>query len=76
MGERSGSRRVARCSSGRSCLVALHDGRCDNDDAPFDSFPLLYIGGCVTVIEEAEVARAACHSRERSCFVALCDDIL
>ena len=25
------------------CLVALRDGRCDNDDTTFDSFSLLYI---------------------------------
>ena len=56
MGERSSSRGVARCSRGRSCLVALRDGRCDSDDAAFDSFPLLYIEECVTVIGEAEVA--------------------
>ena len=58
--DRSGRRGVARSLRGRSCLVALRDGRCDNDDAAFDSFPLLYIGGCVTVIGEAEVA--ACRS--------------
>ena len=40
MAERSGSRGVARYSRGRS-LVALRDGLCDNDDATFDSFPLL-----------------------------------
>ena len=38
------------------CLVALRDGRCDNDDATFDSFPLLYIGGCVSVMGEANAA--------------------
>ena len=37
-------------------FVALRDGRCDNDDATFDSFPFLHIGGCVTVIGKAEVA--------------------
>ena len=42
-GERSGSRDAARCSRGRSCLAAFRDGRCDNDDATFNSFPLLYI---------------------------------
>ena len=55
-GERSGSRGVARCSRGCSCLVALRDGRCDNGDATFDSSPLLYIGGCVTVKGKARVA--------------------
>ena len=55
-GERSGNRDVARRSRGRSCLVALRDGRRDNNHATFDSFPLLYIGGCVTVIGEAGVA--------------------
>ena len=34
----------------------FHDGRCDNDAATFDSFRFIYIGGCVTVIGEAEVA--------------------
>ena len=28
---------------GAVCLVALRDGRCDNDDATFDSFPFIYI---------------------------------
>ena len=55
MGERSGSRSVARCSRGRSYMVALRDGRRDNDDATLDNFPLLYIERCVTVIGEAEV---------------------
>ena len=54
--ERSSSRSVARCSRGRSCLAALRDGRRENNDAKLDSFPLLYIEGCVTVIGEAEVA--------------------
>ena len=76
MGERSGSRDAARYSRGRSCLVAFRDGRRGNDDATFDRFPLLYIGKCVTVIGEAEVAVFRCRSRERSYFVALCDDIL
>ena len=29
------------------CLVALRDGRCDDGDVAFDSFPLLYILGDV-----------------------------
>ena len=44
----------------RSCLVVLRDGCCDNDDSTFESIPVLYIGGCATVIREAEVA--ACRS--------------
>ena len=28
----------------RSCLVALRDGRCDDDDATFDSITFSYIG--------------------------------
>ena len=56
MEERSGSRSVARCSRGRSYMVALRKRRRDNDDATLDSFPLLYIERCVTVIGEAEVA--------------------
>ena len=51
---------------GAVCLVAFRDGRCDNDDATFDSFPLLYIRGCVTVIGEAEVAACRCRSGGRS----------
>ena len=50
-------------------MVALRDGRCDNDDATFDSLPLLYIGGCVTAIEEAEVA--ACRLSFKKGAVAL-----
>ena len=64
--ERSDSRDVARRSRGRSCLVALRNGRCDNDDATFDSLPPLYIGGWVIVIGEAEVAACRCRSRESS----------
>ena len=45
MGERSDSRNVARVREGAVWFVALCDGRCDNDDAIFDSFPLLYILG-------------------------------
>ena len=41
---------AARYSRARSCSVAIRDGRCDNDDATFDSFPLIYIGGCVSVL--------------------------
>ena len=55
-GEHSGSRDVAHCSRGRSCLVAFRDGRRDNDGATFNILPLLYIGGNVTVIGEAGVA--------------------
>ena len=65
-GERSSGRDVARRSRGCSCLVALRDGRCDNDDVTFDSLPLLYIGGWVTVIREAEVAACRCQSRGRA----------
>ena len=54
--ERSGSRDAARCSRGRSCLVAFRDGRCDNYDATFDSFLLLYIGGCIRVMGEVNAA--------------------
>ena len=61
---------AARCSRARSCSVAIRDGRCDNDDATFDSFPLICIGGCISVIGESEVAACRCRS------VALCDEIL
>ena len=47
---------------GAVCLVALRDGRCDNDDAKFDSFsfiPGIYFGGCVSV--KGEVEAAACR---------------
>ena len=56
MGGAFWSRDVAHHLRGCSCLVALRDGRCDKDDATFDSLPLLYIGGCVTVTGEAQVA--------------------
>ena len=66
-GGRSGSHDVARRSRGRSCLVALRGGCCDNDDAIFDSLPLLYLGGgCIAVIGEAEVVACRCRSRRRS----------
>ena len=32
------------------------DGRCDNDDATFDSSPLSYIGGCTSVMGEVNAA--------------------
>ena len=54
--ERSGSRGAARYSRGRSCLVAFRDGRCDNDDATFDSLSLLYIGGYISVMGEVNAA--------------------
>ena len=56
--------------------VVFRDGRCDNDDATFQQLPLLYIGGCVAVIGESEVAACRCRSREHGWFVALCDEIL
>ena len=69
-GEHSGSRGDARCSRARSCLVAIRDGRCDNDDATFDSFQVLYIGKCLSVIGEDNAAagrlsfeRAQLHGR-------------
>ena len=55
-GERSGCRGVARCLRVRSGLVAIRDGRCDNDYATFDSFPLLYIGKCISVTREDNAA--------------------
>ena len=65
--ERSGSRGV--CLVVREdavCLVALRDGRCDNDDATFDNFRSYILGGRVTVIGEADVAACRCRSSERS----------
>ena len=50
---------VARCSRERSFLVILRDGGCDNGDATFDGIPFSYIGVCVIVMGEVEVA--ACH---------------
>ena len=47
---------AARCSRARSCLVAIRDGRCDNNDAAFDSFPLLYIEKCISVMGQNNVA--------------------
>ena len=55
-GGRSGSRGTARCSRARNCLVAIRDGRCDNDDATFDRFPLLYIGKCISAMGEDNAA--------------------
>ena len=51
---------------GAVCLVALRDGRCDNDDATFDNFRSYILGGRVAVIGEAEVAACRCRSSERS----------
>ena len=56
---------AARCSRARSCSVAIRDGRCDNDDATFDSFPLIYIGGCISVTGEVNAA-AGRSSSERA----------
>ena len=36
--------------------VAIRDGRCDNDDVTFDSLPLIYIGGCISVMGEVNAA--------------------
>ena len=47
---------AARYSRGRSCAVAIRDGRCDNDDATFDSFPLICIGGCISGMGEVNAA--------------------
>ena len=47
---------AARCSRARICLVATRDGRCDNDDATLDSFPILYIGKCLSVMGEDNAA--------------------
>ena len=44
-------------------LVVYYDGRCDDDDATFDSFRFIYIEGCVTVIGESEVARVVSFKR-------------
>ena len=47
---------AARYSRARSCSVAIRDGSCDNDDATFDSFPLICIGGCISVMGEVNAA--------------------
>ena len=47
---------AARYSRVRSCSVAIRDGRCDNDDATFDSFPLICIGGYISVMGEVNAA--------------------
>ena len=44
MWERSGSRGALAVREGAVCLVALRDGRCDNDDATFDSFRSYILG--------------------------------
>ena len=72
-GERSGSRGAARCSRARSCLVAIRNGRCDNDDATFDSFPLLSIGKWLSVMGEDNAPAGPCRSREHSYLVAFHD---
>ena len=51
---------------GAVCLVALRDGRCDNDDAKFDNFRSYILVGRVAVIGKAEVAACRCRSSERS----------
>ena len=56
---------AARYSRARTCSVAIRDGRCDNDDATFDSFPLMCIGGCISVMGEFNAA-AGCSSFERA----------
>ena len=43
-GSVSGSRGVGRCSRARSCLVAIRDGRCDNEDATSESITFSHIG--------------------------------
>ena len=47
---------AARYSRARSCSVVIRDGCCDNDDAIFDCFPLIYIDGCISVMEEVNAA--------------------
>ena len=47
---------AARYSRACSCSVAIRDGRCDNDDATFDCFPLIYIDGCISVMAEVNAA--------------------
>ena len=47
---------AARYSRAHSFSVAIRDGRCDNDDATFDSLPLIYIGGCISVMGEVNAA--------------------
>ena len=47
---------AACCSRARTYLVEIRDGRCNNDDAAFDSFLLIYIGGCISVMGELNAA--------------------
>ena len=47
---------AARCPRARSCSVAIRDGLCDNDDAIFDSFPLICIEGCISIIGRVNAA--------------------
>ena len=47
---------AARYLRARSCPVASCDGHCDNDDATFDSFPLICIEGCISVMGEVNAA--------------------
>ena len=37
-------------------LGRIRDGRCDNDDATFDCFPIIYIDGCISVMGEVNAA--------------------
>ena len=61
-GERSGSRDAARCSRGRSCLTAFRERRCENDDATFNSFPLLSIGILCGIYNGGSFWQTSCPS--------------
>ena len=69
------SRGAARCSRGRSYLVALRDGYCDNGDATSESITFSYIGilcGIYDIGAFCSRGIARC-SRARSCLVAIRD---
>ena len=59
----------------RSCLVALRDGRCDNDDETFESITFSYTGVFAKYISwERSGSRGVARSlRGRSYLVALRD---
>ena len=61
-GSVSGSRGVARYSRARSCLVAIRDGRCDNDDATSESITFSYIGILCGIYGMGAFWQPWCHS--------------
>ena len=44
------------------CLVAIHDGRCDNDNATFESITFSYIGILCGIYDMGAFSQPWCHS--------------